>query len=170
MPWSKEYFPYLKAPQTLRVILSVSEVVEFFRWVGVLKHRAVLMLCYGSGLRISEAVSLKVSDIDSKRMLVAVRRGKGNKDRYTVLSGRLLMLPREYWKIQRPLDWLFPAIKADRHIQEGTIRQVCREACQLAGIVKRVTPAHAASWFRHPSAGKRHRSAHHPSHAGAQPH
>lgn len=130
----------------------------------------VLMLCYGSGLRISEAVSLKVSDIDSKRMLVAVRRGKGNKDRCTVLSGRLLMLPREYWKIQRPLDWLFPAIKADRHIQEGTIRQVCREACQLAGIVKRVTPAHAASWFRHPTAGKRHRSAHHPSHAGAQPH
>ena len=57
-----------------------------------------------------------------------------------MLSGRLLMLLREYWKIQRPQDWLFPAIKAGRHIQQGTIQQVCREACQMAGIVKRVTP------------------------------
>lgn len=140
MPWSKEYFPRLKVPQTLPVVLSAGEVIEFLRCVGILKHRAVLMLCYGSGLRISEAVSLKVSDIDSKRMLVAVHGGKGDKDRYTVLSGRLLMLLREYWKIQRPQHWLFPAIKAGRHIQQGTIQQVCREACQMAGIIKRVTP------------------------------
>ena len=98
------------------------------------------MLCYGSGLRISEAVSLKVGDIDSQRMLVAVRQGKGNKDRYTVLSGRLLRLLRAYWKIQRPTEWLFPALKAGRHMQAGTIRQMCREACQLAGLTKRVTP------------------------------
>ena len=140
MPWREEHFPRLKVPEKLPVVLSASEVMEFFRWVGVLKHRVVLMLCYGSGLRVEEAVSLKVGDIDSKRMLVAVRAGKGNKDRYTVLSGRLLLLLREYWKIQRPKDWLFPAIKAGRHIQQGTIQQVCREACQLAGITKHVTP------------------------------
>lgn len=140
MPWREEHFPRLKVPEKLPVVLSASEVMEFFRCVGILKHRVVLMLCYGSGLRIEEAVSLKVGDIDSKRMLVAVRGGKGNKDRYTVLSGRLLLLLREYWKIQRPKDWLFPAIKAGRHIQQGTIQQVCREACQMAGITKHVTP------------------------------
>jgi site-specific recombinase XerD len=140
MPWNWEQFPRLKTPQTLPVVLSANEVMEFFRCVGILKHRVILMLCYGSGLRIEEAVSLKVGDIDSQRMLVAVRRGKGNKDRYTVLSGRLLLLLREYWKIQRPKDWLFPAIKEGRHIQQGTIQQVCREACQMAGILKRVTP------------------------------
>jgi site-specific recombinase XerD len=140
MPWKEEHFPRLKVPEKLPVVLSASEVMEFFRWVGILKHRVVLMLCYGSGLRIEEAVSLKVGDIDSKRMLVAVRGGKGNKDRYTVLSGRLLLLLREYWKIQRPKDWLFPAIQAGRHIQQGTIQQVCREACQMAGITKHITP------------------------------
>ena len=140
MPWSEEHFPRLKVPEKLPQVLGASEVMQFFGCIGILKHRAVLMLCYGSGLRISEAVSLKVRDIDSKRMLVAVRHGKGAKDRYTVLSGRLLLLLREYWKIQRPRDWLFPAIKAGRHIQENTIRQICREACQMAGITKHVTP------------------------------
>jgi integrase/recombinase XerD len=103
MPWNWEQFPRLKTTQALPVVLSASEVMQFFQCVGILKHRVVLMLCYGSGLRIEEAVSLKVGDIDSKRMLVAVRRGKGNKDRYTV-------------------------------------QQVCRQACQMAGILKHVTP------------------------------
>ncbi len=141
MPWSEEHFPPRpKVPDKLPVVLSAGEVMQFFGCIGVLKHRAILMLCYGSGLRISEAVSLKAADIDSRRMLIAVRQGKGAKDRYTVLSGRLLLLLREYWKIQRPLDWLFPAVKAGRHMQAGTIRQVCREACQMAGIIKHVTP------------------------------
>ncbi len=140
MPWGDEPFPRLKVPEKLPVVLAASEVIQFFGCIGILKHRAVLMLCYGSGLRISEAVSLKVGDIDSKRMLVAVRQGKGGKDRYSVLSERLLLLLRQYWKIQRPKDWLFPAIRAGRHIQEHTIRQVCREACQMAGITKQVTP------------------------------
>lgn len=140
MPWSEEHFPRLKVPQKLPVVLGATEVMQFFRCIGVLKHRAIVMLCYGSGLRISEAVSLKVGDIDSQRMLVAVRQGKGAKDRYTVLSGRLLLLLREYWKIQRPTEWLFPAVKAGRHLQEGTVRKVCQEACQMAGITKHVTP------------------------------
>jgi site-specific recombinase XerD len=140
MPWNWEQFPRLKTPERLPVILSANEVMEFLQCVGILKHRVILMLCYGSGLRIEEAVSLKIGDIDAERMLVAVRGGKGNKDRYTVLSGRLLLLLREYWKIQRPKDWLFPAIKPGRHIQQGTIQQVCREACQMAGITKHITP------------------------------
>jgi integrase/recombinase XerD len=140
MPWSDQQFTRLKVPEKLPIVLSVEEVASFFGHIGVLKHRAVLMLCYGSGVRISEAVSLKVANIDSSRMLIHVEQGKGNKDRYTVLSGRLLLLLREYWQIQRPLMYLFPGTKPDTHLQPGTIQQLCREACQLAGISKHITP------------------------------
>lgn len=140
MPWTREQFPRLSVPYTLPVVLSASEVEEFFRHIGILKHRAVLMLCYGSGLRSSEAVAVKIGDIDSKRMLIRVRQGKGAKDRYTVLSHRLLILLREYYKVQRPMEWLFPGTKAGTHLQPATIREVCRDAVHLAGISKRVTP------------------------------
>jgi integrase/recombinase XerD len=140
MPWSDQQFTRLKVPETLPVILSRSEVEEFFRHCGLIKHRAVLMLCYGSGLRISEAVSLQAGDIDSARMVIRVCAGKGAKDRYTVLSARMLTLLRRYWKVQRPKIWLFPGTQPGTHIQPGTIQQLCREACQLAGISKRITP------------------------------
>jgi integrase/recombinase XerD len=140
MPWSNDHFRRAKVPEPLPVVLTHEEVARFLGAIGIVKHRAALLLCYASGLRISEAVSLKVSDIDSGRMLIHVRAGKGNKDRYTVLSARLLTLLREYWKIQRPTDWLFPAVQPGKHIQPGTIQDVCREACQLAGITKRITP------------------------------
>jgi site-specific recombinase XerD len=140
MPWSDRQFPRLSAPDKLPIVLSAGEVAGFFQHIGILKHRAVLMLCYGSGLRISEAVAVKVRDIDSHQMLIRVEQGKGAKDRYTILSARLLTVLREYWKIQRPVDWLFPGTKAGTHLQPGTIREVCRDAARLAGITKRVTP------------------------------
>ena len=86
MPWSNTQFTRMKVSEKLPVVLSQSEVTQLLRHVGILKHRAVLMLCYGSGLRISEAVSLKVEHIDSARMLIRVEQGKGAKDRYTVLA------------------------------------------------------------------------------------
>jgi site-specific recombinase XerD len=140
MPWSPEQFTKLRIPERLPVVLSPEEVAAFFSYIGVLKHRAVLLLCYGSGLRISEAVSLKVRNIDATRMLIQVEEGKGAKDRYTVLSGRMLLLLREYWKVQRPQSYLFPGTKAGTHIQPGTIQEICRDACRLAGITKRITP------------------------------
>jgi site-specific recombinase XerD len=140
MPWSNAQFVRLKTPTKLPIVLSQAEVTEFFGHVGILKHRAVLMLCYGSGLRISEAVSLKAGHIDSQRMLIRVEQGKGAKDRYTVLSQRLLILLREYWKMQRPVDYLFPGSKPGSHIQPGSVQEICRDACLLAGIQKRVTP------------------------------
>jgi integrase/recombinase XerD len=140
MPWGEAQFTRLKVPETLPVVLSPEEVAGFFRHIGILKHRAVLMLCYGSGLRILEAVSLKVHNIDSSRMLIHVEEGKGAKDRYTVLSGRMLLLLREYWKIQRPQLYLFPGTKAETHLQPGTIQEICRDASRLAGINKRITP------------------------------
>lgn len=140
MPWSEEQFPRMKVPEKVPVVLSAGEVETFFRHIAILKHRAVLMLCYGSGLRISEAVTLKAAHIDSSRMLIHVEAGKGAKGRYTVLSARLLTLLREYYKIQRPVDWLFPGTKAGTHLQAGTVRDICHDAARLAGITKRVTP------------------------------
>ena len=122
------------------MVLSREEIERLFRHVRFLRHRAVLMLCYGSGLRISEAVSLKAGHIDSERMLIRIEKGKGAKDRYTVLSIEMLHLLRRYWKAQRPAEYLFPGVVAGTHVTAGAVQQVCREACRLAGIEKRVTP------------------------------
>jgi integrase/recombinase XerD len=141
MPWTDQQFTRMKVPDKLPVVLSAEEVMNFFRHIGLIKHRVALMLCYGSGLRSSEVVALKVrGDIDAARMLIRVEQGKGAKDRYTVLSQRVLILLREYWKRERSPYWLFPGTKAGTHLQPGTIQEVCRDAAQLAGIVKRVTP------------------------------
>jgi integrase/recombinase XerD len=140
MPWSEEHFPYASVPIKLPVVLTAEEIDRFFAAIGLAKHRAVLMLCYGSGLRIAEAVSLQVADIDSQRMLVHVRQGKGAKDRYSVISPRMLRILREYWKLERPAKWLFPSHKPDSHINAGAVQQFCRDACKIAGIDKRITP------------------------------
>ena len=140
MPWGSDRFVRMKVPEEMPVVLSQAEVTTLFRYVGILKHRAVLMLCYGSGLRVSEAVSLKAGHIDSGRMLIRVEKGKGAKDRHTVLSQTLLDLLRQYWKIQRPKDYLFPGSQPGTHVQPGTIQEICRDACRMAGIEKRVTP------------------------------
>ena len=140
LPWSAAHFIRARVPERLPVVLSPTEVAQFFQAVGVLKHRALLMTCYGAGLRISEAVSLKTTDIDSQRMVIRVEQGKGAKDRYVPLSPRLLDVLREYWRRQRPLGpWLFPAIKSHKHISPATIQQVCRECAVMSGLEKRVT-------------------------------
>lgn len=140
MPWGDVEFPYAKVPEKLPAVLSAEEVERFFEAIWLPKHRALLMLCYGSGLRISEACALQVSDIDSARMLVHVRHGKGGRDRFTVIGHRMLTVLREYWKIQKPRKWLFPTTREDEHIHPAAIQQICRDATQRAGIVKRVTP------------------------------
>jgi len=140
LPWSAAHFQRSRVPERLPVVLSAAEVALFFQAIGFLKHRAALMTCYGAGLRVSEAVSLKASDIDSQRMVIRVEQGKGAKDRYVGLSPRLLTVLRQYWRQQRPTGpWLFPAIKQDKHISPATLQQVCREAAHLAGLDKRVT-------------------------------
>lgn len=140
MPWSNDHIPYANVPIKLPVVLTAGEIDQFFAAVGLPMHRAVLMLCYGSGLRIAEAVAVQVEDIDSKRMLIRVRQGKGGVDRYSVISPRMVRILREYWKLLRPAKWLFPSHLADEHIHQGTIQQLCKDACRIAGITKRVTP------------------------------
>jgi site-specific recombinase XerD len=140
MPWGKDCFPRLRRPQRLPVVLSPEEVERFFRHVPGLKYRAALMCCYGAGLRILEAVALRVSDVDSARGVLRIRHGKGGKDRYALLSPRLLAVLRAYWRALRPRgEFLFPSWRQGRHLSAGALSQACREAAQLSGIAKRIT-------------------------------
>lgn len=140
MPWGKESFPRVRRRHRLPVVLSRDEVLLFFEHIPGLKYRAALMVCYGAGLRISEVTNLKISDIDSERMMIRVREGKGRKDRYSMLSPRLLALLRCYWRATRPQDWLFPsAWRRDHHITAGSLSQACRDASRTSGIGKRIT-------------------------------
>ena len=92
--------------------MSPDEVAQFFEAVASLKHRAILMTAYAAGLRVSEVVALRVDDIDSRRMVIRIRQAKGRKDRYVMLSPRLLAILREYWKAARPTQFLFPGQRA----------------------------------------------------------
>ena len=139
MPWGKECFPRVRRAHKLPVVLSPEEVALFLENIPSLKYRAALMLCYGAGLRISEAVALKISDIDSQRMLIRVEEGKGRKDRYAMLSPRLLMVLRCYWRAARPRYFLFPSWRQGRHLGVGALSQACRDAARRCGMTKRVT-------------------------------
>jgi site-specific recombinase XerD len=140
MPWGKESFPRVRRPQKLPVVLSPAEVARFLAQITGLRNRAALMTCYGAGLRISEAVALKISDIDSQRMLLRVAEGKGRKDRYVMLSPRLLGVLRAYYRAARPgQDWLFPSWRSGRHMTSSVLSQACRDAARKCGLTKRVT-------------------------------
>ena len=135
-----EVIPAPKAPQKLPVILSPEEVLQFLNCIGSMKHRAILTVCYAAGLRISEAVSLKPTDIDSKRMVIRVDQGKGQKDRYVMLSPKLLVTLREWWRLARPLQWLFPGDIPEQHISKDAVEQACQKAHRLCHIPKPFTP------------------------------
>lgn len=137
--WAVEHLPFPKKPKTLPVVLSVEEIDQFFRSVTKIKHRAILMTAYSAGLRTSEVTHLQVNDIDSKRMLIHVRQGKGRKDRYVMLSPTLLELLRAYWRAEHPKDWLFPGKVAGQPVTVSTVQQVCNRARLECGLTKRVT-------------------------------
>jgi integrase/recombinase XerD len=135
-----EEIPLPKKPQKLPVVLSPEEVLHFLNCVDCRKHRVILTTCYAAGLRISEAVRLKVTAIDSARMVVRVEQGKGRKDRYVMLSPVLLEILRSYWRAARPNEWLFPGIRDDRPITKDAVQAACHKAHRLAGLSKPVTP------------------------------
>ena len=134
--WSIERILLPRREKRLPVVLSPEEVVQFFETIRSLKHRAILLTIYGAGLRVSEVAHLKVSDIDSRRMTIRVEQGKGRRDRYVMLSLRLLQMLRRYWKAARPSYWLFPGRKPDQPISPATIRHVCREISLQSGLDK----------------------------------
>jgi site-specific recombinase XerD len=135
-----DILPAPKRPQKLPVVLSVDEVQEFLSHVSDLRHRAILTTCYAAGLRISEAVHLKVTDIDSQRMVIRVRQGKGLKDRYVMLSARLLEILRAWWRVDRPTDWLFPGRAADQTVAVHSVQWACQRARRICGFSKPVMP------------------------------
>jgi site-specific recombinase XerD len=136
----KEILPLPKKPQKLPIILSPDEVQHFLGCVLDLKHRAILTTCYAAGLRISEALHLKPTDIDSQRMIVRVEQGKGQKDRYVMLSPKLLEILRDYWRMRRPKEWLFPGDRTGRPITRDAVEQACAKAHDLSRLSKPVTP------------------------------
>jgi len=138
--WAVDDIVMSKKPRTLPVILSREEVTIFLESIRSFKHRTILMAAYAGGLRISEVTRLKVSDIDSQRMVLRVEQGKGQVDRYVMLSPRLLEILRTYWQAGRPQHWLFPGRFPDQSIDPATIRLACQQARRRAGISKPVTP------------------------------
>ena len=132
--------PAPKAPQTLPVVLSPEEVIQFLDCVRSRKHRALLTACYAAGLRISEAVALTPPAIDSKRMVLRVEQGKGKKDRYVMLSPKLLEILRAWWRVERPEHWLFPGNIPGRHISKDAVEQACQKAHCICKISKPITP------------------------------
>jgi integrase/recombinase XerD len=136
----EDLIPAPKKPQTLPIVLSPQEVVQFLACVSGLKHRTILTTCYAAGLRISEAVGLKVPDIDSKRMVIRVEQGKHRKDRYVMLSPTLLEALRAWWRVAKPKGWLFPGDRAGSHISQDAVEQACQKAQRRCGIAKPITP------------------------------
>ena len=131
--------PFPRAEYSLPVILSTDEVLRFLSAITSLKYRAILMTAYAAGLRLSEVIHLKVSDIDSERMVIRVRQGKGRKDRYVMLSPLLLQVLRRYWQAARPTDWLFPSRVVGLPVSDSAIQQACKRAARDAGLAKAVT-------------------------------
>src|SRR5262245_59424171 len=138
--WVVEGVVCPKQPRKLPVVLSLDEIAQFFAAITNLKHRAILMTAYAAGWRVSEVVGLRCDDIDSRRMVIRLRQAKGRKDRYVMLSPRLLSILRCYWTAVRPKEYLFPGRHLDRPIAPRTVQLVCQTALLVSGLKKRVSP------------------------------
>jgi site-specific recombinase XerD len=136
----EDVIPAPKKPQKLPVVLSPEEVLHFLSCVGGTMHRAILTTCYAAGLRISEVVRLKPTNIDSQRMVIRVEQGKGQKDRYVMLSPKLLEILRGWWRVNKPRHWLFPSDLPGRHISKDAVEQACQKARRISAIRKPITP------------------------------
>jgi integrase/recombinase XerD len=132
--------PFPRGEKKLPLILSREEVKALLEASRNLRHRTLLATMYGCGLRVAEVAHLKVGDIDSARNVMWVRRGKGSKDRQTLLPAKLLELLRSYWRTKRPRDWLFPGADPTRPLSSKAIFLACRKATQAAGLAKPIHP------------------------------
>jgi integrase/recombinase XerD len=134
-----ERIPYAREPRKLPVVLSADEIVALLEAVPSLRSRAALTTAYAAGLRTSEVVGLRIEDIDSARGIIAVRGGKGGKDRHVMLSPQLLGILRAYWRLARPPRYLFPGRDDDHPLSPTVLHAACRSAAKAAGLAKRVT-------------------------------
>jgi integrase/recombinase XerD len=134
------HLTFVHEPRKLPVVLSSEEVARFLEAAPGVKYKAAFSAAYGAGLRVSEVAALKVSDIDSKRMLLRIEQGKGRRDRYAMLSPVLLELLRDWWRIARPKAWLFPGRDPLQPMSTRQLNRACHVAADMAAITKRVSP------------------------------
>lgn len=132
--------PYARRPRRVPIVLSQNEMRRLIDAADKIRDRALIMVAYAAGLRVSEVVNLRVEDIDSDRMLIHVRQGKGNKDRLVPLSPALLDVLRRLWRTFKPTTWLFPGEDGERPLHQHTVRNIVRDAAKRAKIKKRVSP------------------------------
>ena len=137
--WDIEQIPYPKRKRRLPVVFNQTELLRLFDAVENFKHRTILMTPYAAGLRVSEVVHLRISDIDSQRMTIFIRQGKGRQDRYVTLSDRLLGVLREYWKLERPEHWLFPGRDDRRPLTRASVHKLFKKAVRKTGLIKPIT-------------------------------
>jgi site-specific recombinase XerD len=138
-----DQLPYPKTTKRLPIILSPEEVTQMIDATSNLFHRAILMTLYSTGMRRAELTHLNIDDIDSKRMVIRIQRGKGDKDRDVPLSPKLLETLREYWRWMKPQTYLFPSnhpIRKGLYISSKGVFEICRAAARRAGIKKKVGP------------------------------
>jgi site-specific recombinase XerD len=135
----EQALPRMKKPVLRPKLYSVQELERLFEWPGLnRKHRALFRTTYAAGLRVSEVCQLRVADLLSDRHQIHVVQGKGKKDRYTLLSPRLLVELRSYWRLYRPKDWLFPSpVYPDRHVTDDAAQRAFTEAVERAGLPDR---------------------------------
>jgi integrase/recombinase XerD len=139
--WEVAHIPFPKqSHRPLPVVLAPEELVSLFQAVRRPKYRTLFMTCYAAGLRIDEACHLRITDIDSKQMLLHVRHAKGGQERVTVLSAKLLEVLRAYWRLEKPRLWLFPGSTPAEPLATGSARSALRQAGLDAGLTKPCTP------------------------------
>ena len=131
--------PYARRADSLPAVLSREEVERLLKTVRNLKMRTAFITIYAAGFRVSELVALTSRDIDSTRMVIAVRHGKGGKDRYVMLSEQLLGILRDYWKRTKPTHWLFPGPDPLQPVTTRSLQRVFHDAAEAAGLDKNVT-------------------------------
>src|SRR5450759_2004443 len=133
------HLPFVRQPHKLPIVLSPEEVSRFLEAAPGLKYKAAFSVAYGAGLRASEVMSLKPTDIDSKRMVIRVEQGKGRKDRYVMLSPQLLELLRDWWHVGQPRGWLFPGRVLGAPLTTRQLNRACHAAAQMAELEKPVS-------------------------------
>ncbi len=165
-PWSFcDVIPAPKKPRPLPAVLSPDEVAHFLTCATRPAPRTILTTCDAAGLRISEAVHLRPTDIDSGRMVIRIEQWKGQHDRYVMLSPKLLTMLRDWWRVRRPTPWLFPGEDPTHPITSHAVREACQRAHRRSRILKPITTPHS---MRHAFAVHLLRSPHrHPHHSVA---
>jgi site-specific recombinase XerD len=139
-PWRHDAICLAREPKPLPVVLSREETTRFLSAVRSPMYRVILMTTYAAGLRVSEVCHLKITDIDSSRMVIRVEQGKMRKDRYVMLSPVLLDILRDWWRMAKPQIWLFPGKDTQHPISPGAVQSVCQKALKDSGLQKKVTP------------------------------